>query len=101
MYVEASPPTKKKGDPQRRGGGGGGEHRGSSIGSQRRCLRLRVRVPTLAIVDGQAAKKFAERVAQEVVIQVSVGDGTESGISTMALRLVGFDANATVVGKKP
>lgn len=34
------------------------------------CLHLSVRVPTLAIVDAKAATKFAERVAQQVTIEM-------------------------------
>lgn len=62
-YVEACP-VKDKG-------------RGAKGSAIRRCLRLGVRVPTIAIVDAQAAANFAERVVQQIAIQV--GDETLRG----------------------
>lgn len=95
-YVEAYP--AKKGD--REGGGTGDE------GDQCLLLRLGVRVPTLAIVDAQAASKFAERVVQQVSIQMDderVGargkrGGGQRQQHGQTLRLGGVDAKSVVAG---
>lgn len=99
-YIEVYPAKMESGG---RGRGGTGTSAGNHIStSSRRCLRLGVRVPTLAIVDAQAAAKFAERVAQQVAIEVvddgggSMGAGKQQ--STTRLRLGGVDAKAVVAG---
>lgn len=78
-------------------------------GDPRECLRLGVRMPTLAIVDAKAATFFAERIAEQVVIEVYTDNvstegeqgemlrkETEDGQQkeNMRLRLVGADAKA-------
>lgn len=66
-------------------------------------LYLSVRVPTLAIVDAQAATKFAERVAHQLVIGVSGAKGAVCGKSQIVqLRLngLGMKTTAVVVGKR-
>lgn len=94
-YIEAYP--AKKGD--RGEGGAGGEGDQCPL-----LLRLGVRVPTLAIVDAQAASKFAERVVEQVSIQM--GDqrvsarGTRGGGQRQqygqTLRLAGVDEKSVV-----
>ena len=105
-YVEAYPAKAERG---RRTGSKGN----SSLyyGHHNRRLRLSVRVPTLAVVDAQAATKFAERVAQQIAIQVEgdtaggvAGDGQKQQRQQQQqqqehkpaarLRLVGADAKA-------
>lgn len=81
----------------------------SREGDPRKCLRLGVRMPTLAIVDEKAATLFAERIAEQVVIEVYTDSGSMEGEEgemiqkeeedgqqkeTMRLRLVGADAKA-------
>ena len=78
-------------------------------GDTRKYLRLGVRMPTLAIVDTKAATFFAERIAEQVVIEVytdsvstegeqeeMLQNETEGGQQKekMRLRLVGADAKA-------
>lgn len=91
-YVEASYASKsEKKNGGRRGGGssGGGKCGSANDSRQERCMRLSVRVPTLAVVDAQAATKVAERLAQQVVIEVDEEGATGgSGQSvTTLLRL--------------
>eukprot|EP00903_Cladosiphon_okamuranus_P006391 g6256.t1 len=79
-------------------------------------LRLGVRVPTLAIVDAQAAVKFAERVVQQIAIQIDDENGRARGRKRggtvqqqhwgqrqqqrwgQRLRLAGVDAKSVVAG---
>lgn len=73
--------------------------KGSTGNCSTRCLRLGVRVPTLAVVDAQAAAKFAERVAQQVAIEVDDGSSMRAGQQqSTRLRLGGVDAKAVVGG---
>lgn len=105
-YVDAYP--AKVGGKRRKGS------KGSSSSAadchHNRHLRLSVRVPTLAIVDALAAVKFAERVAQQIAIQVEgdtvwgvARDGhhqqEERSKRATRLRLVGVDAKAVFVMK--
>lgn len=71
-------------------------------------LRLGVRVPTLAIVDAQAAIKFAERVVQQMAIQINDeklrawskrgGAGQPQQQWGQRLQLVGVDEKSVVAG---
>lgn len=61
----------------------------------RRRLRLSVRVPTIAIVDAQAATKVAERLAQQLVITLNPVTGAGHEEQQMQLHLMGFDSKAT------
>ena len=109
-YVEAYP--AKVGGKRRKGSKGN-----SSTYSchHNRHLRLSVRVPTLAVVDALAATKFAERVAQQIAIQVE-GDAVVEEVAgdrqkhqrqqeqqeqqhkpAARLRLVGVDAKAVFI----
>lgn len=91
--------------------GGGGEGPGPPPLS---LLRLGVRVPTLAVVDAQAAVKFAERVVQQIAVQVddekARGAGGKGGGGVggqqqqqqrqwgQRLRLAGVDAKSVDAG---
>lgn len=98
-HVEVFP---AKGD---RGWGGSGDEVDQPVP----LLRLGVRVPTLAIVDAQAAVKFAERVVQQIAIQMddeksrtvgnkSGGAGQRQQQWGQRLRLAGVDAKSVVAG---
>lgn len=78
-------------------------------GGPRKCLRLGVRLPTLAIVDAKAATMFAERIAEQVAIEVDTNSELMEGEQgemvrkekedgkqkeEMRLRLVGADSKA-------
>lgn len=76
-------------------------------GSQCPLLRLGVRVPTLAIVDAEAALKFAKRVVQRVSIQMEDdmvcargkrGGGQRRQQHGETLRLAGVDVKSVVAG---
>lgn len=101
-YVEASYAEKQnKGKMGRRGRGrGGGKHGNMDNSKQERCRRLSVRVPTLAVVDAKAARKLAERLAQQVLIEVVDGEvAGGSRQSAPTLRLAGVIARASIVEK--
>lgn len=77
-------------------------------GQSQQILRLAVRVPTLAIVDAKAASKFAERVVQQMTIQIDEEKaGAAGGRKARAgqpqqrgqkLRLAGVDKKSVVSG---
>lgn len=97
-YVEVFPARKKD--------------RNSGIGEEwqsEQVLRLAVRVPTLAIVDAKAASKFAERVVQQMAIQIDEekgggvgrgkkGRGGQPQQRGQKLRLAGVDEKSVVSG---
>lgn len=100
-YVEACCPTADA-----VGVSGGGSSRGGAVSEKKQQLRLSIRVPTLAVVDANAATKFAVRLAQQVVIEVEEeegvgGSGNQLGVcvTTATLRLAGVDGKATAVKK--
>lgn len=116
-YMEAYPAKKhcKMASRQREGSASPG---GATCGHhpRRNIMRISVRVPTLAVVDAQAACVFAERLVQQVVIVLIDADGKGTGgvtlgqhhqqrqqRMTMKLRLVGVDArscNSAVADKR-
>lgn len=97
-YVEVFPARKT------------GQNRAAGeVGQSQQVLRMAVRVPTLAIVDAKAASKFAQRVVQQMAIQVDEekgggvgrakkGRGGQPQQRGQKLRLAGVDEKSVVSG---
>lgn len=99
--------TDRLGATQAGGAAGSPENESASAASNSSRVdwsstRLTVRVPTIAVVDPQAAVKFAERLAQQVVLGIIIGPGgTGAGQQRQMARLQldGHDVKAIVERK--